>query len=122
MKYVLVMIGGFLGAISRFVLSEWIQIHNGFPLGTLLINLIGCFFLGWFLTFVSQKGKLKYGLTLFVGTGFTGSFTTFSALSVETLLLFREGLIVMGMLYVLTSIVLGLVLVFLGHKMALSKK
>ncbi|WP_449355670.1 fluoride efflux transporter CrcB [Virgibacillus natechei] len=116
------MIGGFFGATSRFALGEWIHINNGFPLGTFLINLIGCFFLGWFLTFASQKGKIRPEFTLLIGTGFIGTFTTFSTFSVETLTLFQKDLMFMGILYVLASTVLGLVLAFLGHKLALSKE
>ena len=68
MNVLFVMIGGFFGAISRFALGEWIHTSNGFPLGTLFINLIGCFFLGWFLTFVRIKKKIRPELTLLIGT------------------------------------------------------
>ncbi|UJL48177.1 fluoride efflux transporter CrcB [Virgibacillus sp. NKC19-16] len=122
MKLLLVMIGGFFGAMLRFALGEWIRINNEFPLGTFLINIIGCFCLGWFLTFVSQKGQIRPEFTLLIGIGFIGSFTTFSTFSVETLNLFQKGLIFMGILYVLASTVLGLVLAFLGYKLALSKR
>ena len=90
-------------------------------LGTLFINLIGCFFLGWFLTFVSQKKKIRPELTLLIGTGFVGSFTTFSTFSVETLNLLQQGLMFQGLLYVLTTTILGLGLTYLGRKLALSK-
>ena len=119
MNLLFVMIGGFFGAISRFALGEWIHTSNGFPLGTLFINLIGCFFLGWFLTFVSQKKKIRPELTLLIGTGFVGSFTTFSTFSVETLTLLQQGLIFQGLLYVLTTTILGLGLTYLGRKVAL---
>lgn len=122
MNLLLVMIGGFFGTICRFALDEWIQTNNGFPLGTFLINLIGCFILGWFLTFVSQKKKISPDFTLLTGTGFIGSFTTFSTFSVETLNLFQEGLIFMGILYVLATTALGLVLAYLGCKLALSRE
>ncbi|WP_404451887.1 fluoride efflux transporter CrcB [Virgibacillus necropolis] len=122
MNLLLVMIGGFFGAISRFALGEWIHTNNGFPLGTFLINLIGCFILGWFLTFVSQKEKISPEFTLLIGTGFIGSFTTFSTFSVVALNLFQKGLLLMGILYVLATTVLGLVLAYLGRKLALSKE
>ncbi|MFZ0445939.1 MAG: fluoride efflux transporter CrcB [Bacillus sp. (in: firmicutes)] len=122
MNLLLVMIGGFFGAISRFVLGEWIHTSNGFPIGTLIINLIGCFFLGWFLTFVSQKKKIRPQLTLLIGTGFVGSFTTFSTFSVETLNLLQQGLLFQGLLYVLTTIILGLGLTYLGRKVALLRE
>ncbi|WP_085994281.1 fluoride efflux transporter CrcB [Oceanobacillus senegalensis] len=122
MNLLLVMTGGFFGAICRFTLGEWIYTNNGFPLGTFLINLIGCFILGWFLTFVSQNKKIRPEYTLLIGTGFIGSFTTFSTFSVETLNLFQEGLIFMGILYVLATTVSGLVLAYVGRKLALSRE
>lgn len=122
MNIILVMIGGFLGATCRFTLGEWIHMNNGFPLGTLLINLSGCFILGWFLTYVSQNKKIRPEFTLIVGTGFIGSFTTFSTFSVETLNLFQNGLIFMAILYVLASAVLGIVLAYAGHHLAVTKR
>ena len=119
MNLLLVMIGGFFGAISRFALGEWIHTNNGFPIGTLFINLIGCFFLGWFLTFVSQKKKFRPEFTLLIGTGFVGSFTTFSTFSVETLNLLQQGLLFQALLYVSTTTILGLGLTYLGRKVAL---
>ncbi|MFS0777443.1 fluoride efflux transporter CrcB [Neobacillus sp. 3P2-tot-E-2] len=119
MKLISVMLGGFFGAITRYAIGEWVNIDNGFPLGTLLINLTGCFFLGWFLTFITIKRNIKPEVTLLIGTGFTGSFTTFSTFSVETILLFRNGLAGYGTIYVLFSIILGLTLAYLGLKLAL---
>ncbi len=115
------MIGGFFGAISRYALGEWVYTNNGFPLGTLLINFIGCFLLGWFLTFVGQKNNISTNTTLFIGTGFIGSFTTFSTFSAETIALLQQGLFMLGLLYVLASIILGLLLSYLGYKLALKE-
>ena len=113
------MLGGFFGAITRYSIGEWIQTDNGIPLGTLLINLLGCFLLGWFLTFFTLRKNIKTEFILFIGTGFIGSFTTFSTFSVETVLLFQNGLTGYGVLYILISIVFGLLLTFLGLKLAL---
>lgn len=117
-----VMIGGFFGAISRSCLGEWIQTDGGFPFATLLVNLIGCFLLGWLLTFMGQRKNVSPGITLFFGTGFIGSFTTFSTFSVETIQLFQNGLVFFALLYILISICLGLCLTFIGYKIALSSK
>ncbi len=121
-NFLSVMIGGFFGAISRFALGEWLHTENGFPLGTFIINLIGCFALGWFLTYVNQKKKIKTEFTLIIGTGFIGSYTTFSTFSVETINLFQQGLVFFGTTYVLATIILGLLLAYLGRKLALSKE
>lgn len=124
MQILVVMIGGFFGAISRYSLGKWIsnEIDNGFPIGTLLINLVGCFFLGWFLTFLKQRKKVRPELSLLIGTGFTGSFTTFSTFSVETVQLWQSGQVALGVLYVVSSILLGLLLAFLGVRLATPSK
>ncbi|WP_338447833.1 fluoride efflux transporter CrcB [Niallia oryzisoli] len=122
MNVLFVMVGGFLGSIARFSLGEWIQYGNGFPFGTLSINLIGCFILGWFLTYASRTEKVKLEISLLIGTGFIGSFTTFSTFSVETLQLFQNGFVGQAFLYILGSIVLGILLAYLGYRMALSRK
>ena len=122
MNLLLVMIGGFFGAICRFSLGELIHTNNGFPLTTILINLSGCFILGWFLTYVSLNKKIRPEFTLIIGTGFIGSFTTFSTFSMETLHLFQQNLVFMGIFYVLSTAVLGLLLTFLGHKLALTRE
>lgn len=122
MRLLFVMIGGFFGAICRFALSEWIHTNNEFPLATLLINVSGCFLLGWFLTFVSQLRKIRPEFTLLVGTGFIGSFTTFSTFSMETLSLIQSGFIFMAFFYVLTSTVLGILLAYAGYHFAIAKR
>jgi fluoride exporter len=119
MKLLFVMIGGFLGSISRYAVGEWIHTNNGFPLGTLLINLIGCFCLGWFLTYVRQSKKISLEMTSMIGTGFIGSFTTFSTFSVETIQLVQNGLIFLAVMYVLSSIIFGLLLAYIGCRMVL---
>lgn len=122
MNILLVMVGGFFGAVVRFKLGEWIQTENGFPFGTFLINLIGCFLLGWFLTFMNQRENSKPQLNLLIGTGFIGAFTTFSTFSVETIHLFQEGHIFLGMLYIGGSLGFGLALAYIGSMCAISNK
>lgn len=119
MKLISVMLGGFFGALTRYWIGEWISTDNGFPLGTFIINLIGCFFLGWCLTFITFRKNIKPEFTLLIGTGFIGSFTTFSTFSVETILLFQNGLAGYGTIYVLFSIIFGLLLAYTGLKLAL---
>lgn len=124
MQIILVMLGGFFGAISRYRMGEWISVDSVrfFPFGTLLVNLLGCFLLGWLLTFMKQRKIARPWVTLFFGTGFIGSFTTFSTFSVETIQLVEKGQVFHGALYVLSSIFLGLLFVFLGSKLATPSK
>jgi CrcB protein len=118
MSVLFVMMGGFLGSVCRYILGEWGQATHAFPLGTLLINMAGCLFIGWFLTFITKRKNVNHTITLFVGTGFTGSFTTFSTFSVETIQLFQKGFLFLALLYVLLSIFLGLGLAYAGYKLA----
>ncbi|PLR79918.1 fluoride efflux transporter CrcB [Bacillus canaveralius] len=117
MNVLYVMIGGFFGAICRYALGEWLAADR-FPIGTLTINLLGCLFLGWFLTSVSERKTVRPETVLFIGTGFTGSFTTFSAFSLETINLLKNGYELLAILYILASIILGILLVFIGYKLA----
>jgi CrcB protein len=110
MKEILfISIGGFFGAIGRFVLSK--KIHNslGFPVGTLAVNLIGAFLLG-FLFGLHVQGSL-YSL---LGIGFMGAFTTFSTLMLEAVKLNKENKKKFFYSYLLSSYTIGILLAFCG--------
>ncbi|WP_462420322.1 fluoride efflux transporter CrcB [Salinicoccus sp. Marseille-QA3877] len=118
MKYLFVMVGGFFGTISRFAVSEWFHTAGGFPFPTLFVNLAGCFALGWLLTYISRKTNIRPEYALIIGTGFIGSFTTFSTFTVETLTLFSQGFLLQAMIYVAVSIIIGLLMTYIGYKLA----
>lgn len=122
MQLLFVMLGGFLGTLSRYALGEWLPTSEGFPLTTLLVNLFGCLFLGWFFTFVGQNQRIDPLLVLAIGTGLIGSFTTFSAFSLETVKLLQSGDFLSALLYVLTTILCGLLFTYIGYKIALKNK
>ncbi|WP_308302369.1 fluoride efflux transporter CrcB [Bacillus sp. V5-8f] len=114
-----IILGGFLGSIFRFYTGEWVKHQNaGFPIGTFLINVVGCFFLGWLLTYFAKKKHMNQQIVLFLGTGFTGSFTTFSTFSVETFILVERGHVILAASYVLLSVLLGLSFAFAGKALA----
>lgn len=78
-SFVLVGIGGSIGAIGRYLVSLWWKsTGNSFPWGTLLVNLMGSFWLGWMVQHISEPQWM-----LLLGVGFLGSFTTFSTLQWE---------------------------------------
>ncbi|WP_029420868.1 fluoride efflux transporter FluC [Alicyclobacillus macrosporangiidus] len=83
MPYLAVAIGGFLGAIARYLVSEWVGTLHGFPVATLIINLSGSAFLSWFYTLTLERLPVHPHLRLGIGTGFVGAFTTFSTLTVD---------------------------------------
>jgi CrcB protein len=111
-------IGGFIGAMVRYSIGKVIFTQSGFPLATLLINLLGCLFLAWFFTITAKRAKMNTNLKLAIGTGFTGAFTTFSTFSVETLNLLKNQQYGFALFYVLASIFGGIGLALLGSKLA----
>ncbi|MDD4160096.1 MAG: fluoride efflux transporter CrcB [Synergistaceae bacterium] len=91
-----VAIGGALGACARYFVSQWAASRLGadFPYGTLLVNVVGCFLLGLFLTLATERIIVNPYWRLLVAVGFLGSLTTFSSFSYETLrLLDAAGLL-----------------------------
>ena len=108
-------IGSFLGGISRYLLTLFVQFKSatGFPFGTFAVNLIGCFLIGC-LFGLSERWQLTYEWRLFLVTGFLGGFTTFSAFSAETHYLVKSGHGATALAYVLLSVLCGVALTFLG--------
>ena len=106
----LVGLGGFAGSVLRLVISELIQTKSlsTFPYGTLSVNIIGCFVIGIVFGFV-DKGQLSTEWRYFLATGVIGGFTTFSAFSYETFYLIRNDQFMNAMIYVLLSIVCGVI-------------
>lgn len=112
------MLGGSLGALSRWGLHYWIDAkwgaHTPFPWGIIVCNVLGCFLFGWLFTWFENKEWFSNALQLAVFTGFLGSFTTFSTFSWNTLDLIRFGHLGLAILNVGTSLVLGLIAVWGG--------
>jgi len=114
-------LGGFFGAISRYLLSTSVQNmfrDSSFPYGTLAVNLLGCFILGVLTHLAVVKGILDAQTRLFLLVGFVGAFTTFSTFSLESASLFQNGQGTAGMLNIIGSNLLGLVFVFVGQFLA----
>jgi len=114
-------IGGLLGAVCRFLLEKSLSHplgYNSFPYATLLINLLGCFALGFLLSCGLELTKLHPNVKLALTTGFIGSFTTFSTLEVELLQSIQQSNLQAGFIYLLASLGLGFLLCCLGVKCA----
>ncbi len=114
----LVAVGGALGALARFGLGGWIQGNRAdFPLGTLLVNLLGCLVMGFVMHWTS-RGIISSEMRHFLAIGILGGFTTFSSFSMESLRLFEEGRLGSGLLYVGLSLLGCLFTVTVGYKVA----
>ena len=119
MKYIIVGIAGIFGALSRYYLGFTIDTlwHHVLPLATLTINLIGCFLLALLTTYIARLNILPSEVITGIGTGFIGSFTTFSTFSVETIQLINHSYFSIAFLYVSCSMLGGLIMSGLGYKL-----
>jgi CrcB protein len=115
MKILYIIAGGAIGALSRYAITglshRW---YNGlFPLGTLAVNLIGSFIIG-FLWATLENTNISANVRTFLFIGILGSFTTFSSYTLETLHFMREGEMKTAFLNLLYHNFFGLILVFGG--------
>ncbi len=114
-------VGGFIGSVFRYLLSGYVQrLTNSteFPYGTLAVNLIGCFLIGFLSQLVEMRGALTDEMRAFLFVGFLGGFTTFSTFSNETMNFLRLGEDQSALLNIGLHILAGLTLVWFGRTMA----
>lgn len=119
--YLAIGIGGMIGAVCRYGVSTFFLPESGFPFGTLIANLLGCFLLSFLLNSSVIKQKLSLELFAALGTGVIGSFTTFSTFMVETVSMYESN-ISQAISYVGISIVGGLCFCFIGYRLATRKR
>jgi fluoride exporter len=115
----LVALGGMIGSVSRYTLGGLVlhhTIHSRIPMGTVVVNVVGCLVAGVLAGLVERHGLFTEDARLFLFTGLLGGFTTFSAFGVDTLSLVRRGDAGMAAVYVLASVVLGLAAVWIGWR------
>jgi len=121
MSYLWVTIGSAIGGLLRYVLTRLtLNLSAGFPYGTILINVLGSFVIGYFGTLTLQSGKyaVSENLRIIVMIGLCGGFTTFSSFSLQTFDLLRNGCIVRAAINIIVSVVLCICAVALGHAVA----
>ncbi len=115
-------LGGFAGSVLRYLVSRLVSGVNflSLPLGTLLVNIIGCFVLGLFTGLFSRAQGMSPELRLLLTTGLCGGFTTFSTFMGENFDMARSGHLALLAAYVAISLAAGFVLFYAGF--ALSSK
>lgn len=118
LKNVLIIgMGGFIGTISRYLstvyVHKWISIS--FPLGTFLVNILGCFLIGLFYGISEKSEFLTNEWRLFLTIGFCGGFTTFSTFANDNLMMVKDQQFLYMALYTVGSVALGLLMVYLGQ-------
>lgn len=116
-----VALGGALGSVARYLVSEWTReaSDTAFPLGTLLVNVIGCLLIGLFNGIAERCGMGGLART-FLTVGFCGGFTTFSTFMNENLALMRGGNFFVAVGYAVLSLALGLAAVYFGRFIAVA--
>lgn len=116
MQLLLVGLGGFGGAVLRWLVDGWVSERNptAFPLGTLVINLTGTFALGVLFAWVIERNVLPPDVRLPLMIGFLGAYTTFSTFMLESWRLVEEGAYGLATANLVGSVVLGLVAVVAG--------
>lgn len=115
-QYLAIALGGAAGAMTRFWLHSLAEAYNrsNFPLGTFLVNIAGSLLIGIFFVIFAEKTQLDAQWRPIVIVGFLGAMTTFSAFSLEALLLLEQGLYNTALFYILSSIIVCLLAAFAG--------
>ena len=116
MSYILVFVGGGLGATLRHLINIFCGrcMPPGFPWGTFIVNITGSAVMGLIAGYLAFKGEASQPWRLFLMTGILGGYTTFSAYSLEAALLYERGELLLAALYVVGSVVLSIGGLFAG--------
>ena len=110
-------IGSFIGGALRYLISTLFKqfCTQGFPWGTLLVNLMGCFIFGIIFALFSKYSSTSHPWCLLLTTGLCGGFTTFSTFAYESVLMLQQGNLSGFISYVATSLIMGISLFALGY-------
>jgi fluoride exporter len=118
-RYTLVMAGGAVGSLARYLLQGWGQraANGSFPLGTLIVNVLGCFIIGALNALFTGPYPIRADYRVGVLVGVLGGFTTFSSFGWETFALANEGQSVGAIMNLLLSVALGMAAVWMGYRL-----
>ena len=109
--------GGFLGSVARYMTSRFIQdnLNLSFPIGTLVVNVVGCFILGVIYGFMDKGEVFSQEMWVFLTIGICGGFTTFSTFAYENVSLLRDGNFIQSALYIALSVFAGIIALYSGN-------
>jgi CrcB protein len=115
-RFLLIALGGSLGAVLRYIIGGWIQHHfTNFPAGTLVVNLLGSFLIAVVMFGVEFEGLFTDEVRIFLAIGIMGSFTTMSSFNFETFKLIEENNYLEAILNVTANFIGGFIAVLLGR-------
>ncbi|TWU29305.1 fluoride efflux transporter CrcB [Bythopirellula polymerisocia] len=120
MKWLFIALGGAGGSLLRYAMTGWVQrIAPGtFPLGTLSVNILGCFALGLLAGFFAGPQLVREEIRIGLTVGLLGGFTTFSTFGLESFHLANGGEFRLAMMNMLLNCVFGISAVLLGYRLA----
>ena len=114
---ILVGLGGAFGASLRFGIGQFFKTYfsyNYFFISTFIVNIIGCFFIGYLISFTQNKNISQDFIKYFFIIGILGSFTTFSTFSIEAIEMINEKKTSLALIYIFSSLFLCLLFTFIG--------
>lgn len=121
MKIVLlIFFGGGLGSVARYLVNRWVtsMVTSVYPYGTFLVNITGCFLIGFFVFISPRLGVNNLNWRWFLVTGICGGYTTFSSFSFENVQLISDQHFFLMVLYTIGSIALGFLATYMGILLA----
>lgn len=116
LRIIAVAVGGSIGATARYLVSVWAAERFGadFPYGTLIVNVVGCFIIGIFMTLTTERFIVNPYWRLLITVGFVGGLTTFSSFSYETFRVLEDSNMIMALYNIGLNLLLGFAATWIG--------